>query len=256
MWENVQGSLKVLDDLSLLEQGIEKVVLIPRLINYVELSVNSQSQANYMEIICDFYTELLTDFYLYNSYKRNASSDQNLDTLASQQAKFNETIQAFSEITDEQTKTIFIKINNELRNLEYCLEYLMDSTKTHDQQFNKIMIQQSFRSHQTTANNSPTKFRKAEPQKVILNVCKLSGEENELTSKDNISPKVNVSGISSELSDSQKTPERKSASNSATNSAAKQNSGDFVDWSSYIRNNEGSKFLASSFKKKRTITSK
>ena len=65
-----------------------------------------------------------------------------------------------------------------------------------------------------------------------------------------------MSGISSELSDSQKTPERKSASNSATNSAAKQNSGDFVDWSSYIRNNEGSKFLASSFKKKRTITSK
>ena len=70
-----------------------------------------------------------------------------------------------------------------------------------------------------------------------------------MPSNDNISPKVNVSGISSEISDSQKTPEKKPASNSATNSAAKQNSGDFVDWSSLIRNNEGSKLLTSSFKK-------
>ena len=81
MWDNVEGSLKVLEDLSLLEQGIEKVVLIPRLINYVELSVNSQSRANYMEIICDFYTELLTDFYLYNSYKRDSSRGLNLDSI-------------------------------------------------------------------------------------------------------------------------------------------------------------------------------
>ena len=75
MWNNVEESQKVLEDLSLLEQGVEKTVLIPRLINYVELSIESTCRANYMEIICEYYTELLTEFYLYNSRKRENSDD-------------------------------------------------------------------------------------------------------------------------------------------------------------------------------------
>ena len=43
-------------------------------------------------------------------------------------------------MSDEKTKMIFSRVNNELRNLENCLNYLMDPVKTFDQQFNKMVI--------------------------------------------------------------------------------------------------------------------
>ena len=43
-------------------------------------------------------------------------------------------------MSDVKTKMIFSRVNNELRNLENCLNYLMDPIKTLDQQFNKMVI--------------------------------------------------------------------------------------------------------------------
>ena len=82
---------------------------------------------------------------------------------------------------------------------------------------------------------------------VILNVCKLSNEDED--SSNGNTPKIrNLSRSGYELSESQKTAE---------NSSSKKD--DFVDWHTYIRNNEGKKvqiFKASSFRKQKggTVT--
>ena len=48
MWTDVDESLKILDDMSLLEQGEEKVVLTTHLIKYVELSIDADCKADYI----------------------------------------------------------------------------------------------------------------------------------------------------------------------------------------------------------------
>ena len=67
MWTDVDESLKILDDMSLLEQGEEKVVLTTHLIKYVELSIDEDSKANYISQISEYYTSLLSEFYRTNS---------------------------------------------------------------------------------------------------------------------------------------------------------------------------------------------
>ena len=67
MWTDVDESFKILDDMSFLEQGEDKVVLTTHLIKYVELSIDLDCKVNYINQISEYYTSLLTEFYKMNS---------------------------------------------------------------------------------------------------------------------------------------------------------------------------------------------
>ena len=88
---------------------------------------------------------------------------------------------------------------------------------------------------------------KASKPPVILNVCKLSNEDEEVNSSTGNTPRIrNLSGSGYELSESQKT---------GGNSSTKKE--EFVDWQAYIRNNEGlgkKIFKASSFRRQKGST--
>jgi len=129
MWKNVEECKKVLDDLSLLEQGVTKVVLLPQLINHVELSIDQLCRANYMEIISESYTELLSEFYRLNSFVELKVETPNTEGEQTPNiTSFTDTIQwkAKSSNDKPQMKTIFEKVGSELRNMEHCLNYFMD----------------------------------------------------------------------------------------------------------------------------------
>ena len=66
MWESpsVRKSLDNLETLSFIDSGVEKYVLTCFMISYVEDTIDVPSKTNYMNIICDFYKELLYANYL------------------------------------------------------------------------------------------------------------------------------------------------------------------------------------------------
>ena len=53
--------------MSFLEAGVGKKVLTAIFQEFVEKDINAESKAKYMEIISDFYTEILLEFYSSNS---------------------------------------------------------------------------------------------------------------------------------------------------------------------------------------------
>ena len=64
-WEPaaLKASLKRLKQLSLLERGVEKKVLIPTMLNFVQINLELSSQKDYIQSICAFYNKLLLDSY-------------------------------------------------------------------------------------------------------------------------------------------------------------------------------------------------
>ena len=64
-WEPaaLKDSLKRLKQLSLLERGVEKKVLIPTMLNFVQINLELSSQKDYIQSICAFYNKLLLDSY-------------------------------------------------------------------------------------------------------------------------------------------------------------------------------------------------
>ena len=59
MWTKVDYHLRILDEMSFLEQGEEKVVLTPHLIKHVHISIDPDSKNNYINQIAEYYTILL-----------------------------------------------------------------------------------------------------------------------------------------------------------------------------------------------------
>lgn len=74
MWDqNLEKSLGNLEQLSFLEVGVEKYVLTPYMLSYIDGSIELASKYNYMTIICQFYMDILLDSY------RQIGKQQSLD---------------------------------------------------------------------------------------------------------------------------------------------------------------------------------
>lgn len=64
MWDqNLEKSLGNLEQLSFLEVGVEKYVLTPYMLSYIDGSIELSTKYNYMSIICQFYMDILLDSY-------------------------------------------------------------------------------------------------------------------------------------------------------------------------------------------------
>ena len=65
MWKDkIEKSLENLEQLTFLEVGVEKYMLTPYMISYVNQTIEMDSKSKYMKIICNFYKEILFDSYL------------------------------------------------------------------------------------------------------------------------------------------------------------------------------------------------
>ena len=53
--------------MSLLEEGVEKKILIPKLQEYIEKDINNKSKEKHMDLICKFYLATLKELYSINS---------------------------------------------------------------------------------------------------------------------------------------------------------------------------------------------
>ena len=140
MWEPaaLKASLKRLKQLSLLERGVEKKVLIPTMLNFVQINLELSSQKDYIQSICAFYNKLLLDSYNQigktsaksslqlneDSLARVSSSPARLsifshrksDTAASKRQSLHENLEVMG-----QHKSIFAELAKELRNIEHCI---------------------------------------------------------------------------------------------------------------------------------------
>ena len=71
--------MKKLEQLAFLEIGVEKKVLTPKLQEFVDQDINVASKAKHMEIISNFYLDVLKEFYQVNSgivNKNDSPSDE------------------------------------------------------------------------------------------------------------------------------------------------------------------------------------
>ena len=66
MWKDPTEQLIILESMSFLEQGVNKLVLTPNMIKYVEMQLSEKSKEEHMEVISKYYLALLLEFYNVN----------------------------------------------------------------------------------------------------------------------------------------------------------------------------------------------
>ena len=114
-----------LAQMSFLEAGVGKKVLTAIFQEFVEKDINAESKAKYMEIISDFYIEILMEFYTSNSGFQDLSksdSDQSISEKKVGSAFEKGLLDAVHE-KEDAVRTVFEKVINELRNIEYAVQY-------------------------------------------------------------------------------------------------------------------------------------
>ena len=74
MWIDPYETLNMLEQMSFLEKGVEKVMLTPNLIQYVEMSIQADSKANHMNCVARYYIKLLDEFFTVNSGDKSQHS--------------------------------------------------------------------------------------------------------------------------------------------------------------------------------------
>ena len=120
--------------MSFLEYGVEKKQLTPKLQEYVEMEIDLASKENHMNIIAQFYLTILYEFFTVNTGKVNQherETDSNKSTFNvgdTMQHGLYHTVHE-KEDKNHNLKSMFEKIINELRNLEYALNFFIRISK-------------------------------------------------------------------------------------------------------------------------------
>ena len=67
LWIKPDETLDILNKMSFLEKGVDKIVLTTNLIEYVEMSMDAESKAMHMNLIAKHYIKILEELYQLNS---------------------------------------------------------------------------------------------------------------------------------------------------------------------------------------------
>ena len=67
LWIEPDETLDMLNKMSFLEKGVDKILLTTNLIMYVEMSIKAESKAKHMNLIAEYYIKILEEFYTVNS---------------------------------------------------------------------------------------------------------------------------------------------------------------------------------------------
>ena len=114
----------MLESMAFLEHS-QKKVLTSKLQEFVEKTIESESKSKLMHKISQYYITLLEDFLIVNSgsksnYARSSQYDKSEfhfdDLIPNKLAELKE---------DNYARTTFEKVINELRNIEYVLNYFI-----------------------------------------------------------------------------------------------------------------------------------
>ena len=125
--------------MSFLEKGVGKYMLTPNLIQYVDMSITPESKSLHMDAISKYYIIILEEFFNVNSGNKSQHSRQTESDASSfhfQDMMENKLKQIEKNVN---LKTIFEKVINELRNIEYALNYFIGvSEKNKKKRFSRI----------------------------------------------------------------------------------------------------------------------
>ena len=157
MWKgNITKSLENLEQFTFLEVGAEKYVLTPYMISYIQDSIDKETKSKYMNIICNFYKVILFNSYVQIGLRhKEPSIPDSPDSLNNKSFGREQLLLKSSSAgiaprkklpldeilmeheknarihSDVEKKTMFEQLAYELRNIEYCLNYLVQLANNH-----------------------------------------------------------------------------------------------------------------------------
>ena len=129
MWDHPEKPIEKLEQMSFLETGVGKKVLTAIFQEFVEKDINDDLKEQYMQEISDFYLEILQEFYEANSGYGQLAKSESVNSINNAEKKIGNGFQrGFLDAVEEkedQMRSIFEKVINEVRNIEYVIQYFI-----------------------------------------------------------------------------------------------------------------------------------
>ena len=102
-------------------------MLIPKIQEYIQKDVHSKSKEKHISYICKFYLATLEEYYQVNSNKvaKTTVADKRIPNDTGLEIFKTKLILAVHGNENDEQKTVFEKMINEIQNIEYALNYLI-----------------------------------------------------------------------------------------------------------------------------------
>ena len=147
MWqdENTNKCLERLQKQPFFEVGVDKIMLTPTMINYIDTNMDLASKQEYMHFICEFYLTVMQNCYKEVGKDAKNAADISpqktlsmLDSSVSGSTRRLSLYQAVGQVSggsgqtenEEENEKKFIRLMAaELRNIEACINFLIEASK-------------------------------------------------------------------------------------------------------------------------------